>query len=195
MKKVNKKRLFISILVLIIIIVTIVFAIKFSGNGDETSGDFNMDGSQETVDSQNSQEGGEEKQPDQTTAVPDQSPSVSDAPTTSVPQQETENVTEFIDESGNKLEEDTLQTSKDSIIQAFKAIPSEKLGITADLSTAKIMFNQGITTIADKDCFVFNVYVLEDGKLKNIGTYAMSRDTEVLYKLNSETSDYDLIEK
>lgn len=190
MRKVNKKRLFLSIMILIIIIVAIVMAVKFSGNGDETAGDFNLGDSQENVDSQNSQEGGQEQ--NQSTTTPEQNVNNT---TTSVPQQETENVTEFVDESGNKLEEDTLQTSKDSIIQAFKAIPSEKLGITADLSTAKIMFNQGITTIAENECFVFNVYVLEDGKLKNIGTYAMSRSTEVLYKLNAETSDYDLIEK
>lgn len=190
MKKVNKKRLLLSILILIIIIVAIVFAIKFSGNGEETSGDFNMNGSQENVDSQNSQEGQVEQQPTQTPSV---SEPAENTPSTSVPQQETENVTEFVDESGNKLEEDTLQASKDSIVQAFKAIPSERLGITADLNTAKIMFNQGITTIAENECFVFNVYVLEENKLKNIGTYAMSRDTQVLYKLNSQTLEYDLI--
>lgn len=181
MKKVNKKRLFLSILILIIIIVAIVFAIKFSGNGEVTNGDFNMGGSQENVDAQNSQEGGQEP--------------VQPTTTTSVPQKETENVTEFVDESGNKLEENTLQTNKDSIVQAFKAIPSETLGITADLSAAKIMFNQGITTIAETECFVFNVYVQEGEKLKNIGTYAMSRDTQVLYKFNSQTLEYDLVEK
>lgn len=190
MKKINKKRLFLSILILIIIIVAIVFAIKFSGNEEVTNGDFNMGGSQENVDAQNSQEGGQE--PVQPTTTPEQEGTTT---TTSVPQIETENVTEFVDESGNKLEENTLQTNKDSIIQAFKAIPSETLGITADLSTAKIMFNQGITTIAETECFVFNVYVQEGEKLKNIGTYAMSRDTQVLYKFNSQTLEYDLVEK
>lgn len=183
--KLNKKRLFLSIMILIILIVAIVLIVKFAGNGEETNGNFNLGDSQENVDTPNSQEGGD-TQPDQTSAVPDG--------TNSVPQNETESVGDFVDESGNKLEEDTLQTSKDAITQAFKAISPDKLGLEVDLNSARIMFNQGITTIAENECFVFSVYVQDGETMKNIGTYAMSRDTKVLYKFNLDTLVYDLIE-
>lgn len=190
--KINKKRLFLSIMILIIIILVIVFGIKLIGNKDETSGDMNLDGSQETVDTPS-----QEDVPVQENAVPgvvdDLSGDTQESEVT-VPQQATDNVEEFVDEQGNKMDENVLQTNKDTIIQAFKAIPADKLGLTADLASAKIMFSQGITTIATNECFVFNVYVNENGSLKNAGVYAMSRDTTVLYKFNSASLEYELIE-
>ena len=120
---------------------------------------------------------------------------VNDEATNSDPihQNDTQSVYEFVDESGNKMDEASLQAAKDAVVQAFKAVPAEKLGITVDLSAARIVFNQGITTISGTECFVFNVYSQEGEALKNIGTYAMSRDTLTLYRFNSESLEYDLI--
>lgn len=165
MKKINLKRFIPFILILLVIVIAIVMVVNSNiGNNGESSGDFNLDGTKKNTDSN----------------------------TIAISQSETSSVNEYVDASGNKLDDGTLKKNKDNIIVAFKQIPAEKLGLNIDLNSAKIMFNQGTTTIKDKQFLVFNVYSQAG---KNVGTYAMSIDTEVVYKYNTNTLEYELIEK
>ena len=62
------------------------------------------------------------------------------------------------------------------------------------MSNVKIVFNQGTTIIADNTCLVFAVYEQKDNSLNFISKYAMSIDTEVLYKYDSESLVFNMIE-
>ena len=176
----NKKRFFLAVIILLVLVAVIIFiGVKFTKKTNETNGDFSLDGSQENIDSKNSQENNDNN---------------AENDGTSIPQQETEGIKDYVDEKGNQMSDEDVQNVKNNIVAKFKSVPSELLGISADLNTARIMFNQGVTIIAQKECYVFNVYVQEGDSLNNIGMYAMSTDTTTLYKFNYEKITYDLIE-
>ena len=182
----NKKRFFLAVIILLVLVAVIIFiGVKFTKKTNETNGDFSLDGSQENIDSKNSQENNENVENNDNNAENDG---------TSIPQQETEGIKDYVDEKGNQMSDEDVQNVKNNIVAKFKSVPSELLGISADLNTARIMFNQGVTIIAQKECYVFNVYVQEGDSLNNIGMYAMSTDTTTLYKFNYEKITYGLSE-
>lgn len=113
----------------------------------------------------------------------------------SIPQKDIEYIEQYVDDKGNELSGEDLSKIKDNIVQAFKKVSSDKLGINVDLNNVRIIFNQGTTIINKNRCLVFCVYVAENDTLRNVGMYAMTKDTKVLYKFNSDTLTYDLIEK
>src|SRR5699024_1247133 len=96
---------------------------------------------------------------------------------------------------GNELDGEDLSKIKDNIVQAFKKVSLDKLGLDVNLDEARVIFNKGTTIIDQNNCFVFCIYVMKDNLLRNVGMYAMTKDTKTLYKFNSDTLTYDLIEK
>lgn len=175
--KIDKKRLLIITAIVIVIIALIVLVIRVINNDEDKA---TVDGTSSTIDGQN---------------VTDDSSKVEyDGNPYNVPQDYTQTVNEFVGESGEALDENTLNEVKDNITNKFKQIPGEKLGINVDMSTIKIIFNQGTTTIADNACLVFVVYEEKDDKLNFISKYAMSIDANVLYKYDSQNLVFNMIE-
>ena len=175
--KIDKKRLLIITAIVIVIIALIVLVIRVINNDEDK---ITVDGTSSTIVGQN---------------VTDDSSKVEyDGNPYNVPQDYTQTVNEFVGESGEALDENTLNEVKDNITNKFKQIPGEKLGINVDMSTIKIIFNQGTTTIADNACLVFVVYEERDDKLNFISKYAMSIDTNVLYKYDSQNLVFNMIE-
>ncbi len=113
----------------------------------------------------------------------------------SIPQKDTDHIEQYVDDKGNEISGEELSKVKDNIVQAFKKVSTDKLGLDVDLNNVRIIFNQGTTIIDQNSCLVFCVYVAENDELKNSGMFAMTKDTKVLYKFNSDTLTYDLIEK
>lgn len=174
--KVNKKRLIIFVVVIVIIIIAIVLLIK-NLNKDK---DITLDGTEQiTIDSQ--------------VAINEQDIEYDGNPY-NVPQEYTQTVNEFIGDTGEALDENTLITVKEDIENKFRSISPDKLGINSEMANVKITFNPVTTTIAGKNCLVFAVYEEKDNQSIFISKYAMSVDTSVLYKFNSDTLVYNMIE-
>ena len=175
--KLDKKRLLISIAIIVIIIAVVVLIVKIATNNEDK---ITIDGNASTIDGQN---------------ITDESSEVEyDGNPYNVPQDYTQTLNEFVGETGEALDENTLNEVKDNIMNKFKGISTDKLGISADMSSVKIVFNQGTTIIADNTCLVFAVYEQKDNSLNFISKYAMSIDTEVLYKYDSESLVFNMIE-
>ena len=62
------------------------------------------------------------------------------------------------------------------------------------MSNISIIFNQVTTTIAGKNCLVFAVYEEKGNESNFISKFAMSIDMSVLYKFDSNTLIYNMIE-
>ena len=100
-----------------------------------------------------------------------------------VPQVNTSSTNEYIDDSGSAMAQETVGSIQEQIIAKFKTIP-------VDLNSARIMFGEGVMKIANKECLGFTVYVLNGNYLQSAGMYAMSIDTEVLYRYDTDTMTY-----
>jgi hypothetical protein len=175
--KLDKKRLLIFVAVVIVVIAVVVLIVKIVNNNEEK---ITIDGNASSIDGQN---------------ITDESSQVEyDGNPYNVPQDYTQTLNEFVGETGEALDENTLNEVKDNIINKFKGISTDKLGISVDMSNVKIVFNQGTTIIADSTCLVFAVYEQKDNNLNFISKYAMSIDTEVLYKYDSESLVFNMIE-
>lgn len=163
MKRFNIKRILpiVLIIVIIIAIISIIFSSKEDNN--ENNADFSIGKTKENI----------------------------DTGLVTISQNDTATVNEYVDNNGNKLDDNTLKQTKDNIMTSFKRISSDKLGQDIDISRCKIIFNKGTTTIKENSFLVFNVYSQEG---KNIGTYAMSIDTNTIYRYNTQTLEYELIE-
>ncbi len=175
--KLDKKRLLISIAIIVIIIAVVVLIVKIATNNEDK---ITIDGNASTIDGQN---------------ITDESSEVEyDGNPYNVPQDYTQTLNEFVGETGETLDEATLNEVKTNITNKFKGISADKLGIDIDMSTIKIVFNQGTTIIADNTCLVFAVYEQKDDTLNFISKYAMSIDTNVLYKYDSQALVFNMIE-
>lgn len=182
--KVNMKRLIVFIAIVVVIIVAIVILVKNLNkkidNIDLKNKGITLDGTDQTI------EGGN---------ITNSQEIEYDGNPYNVPQDYTKTVNEFVGESGEELDSGTLSTVKQNIIEKFKQDYSEKYGISIDMSNVRIIFNQGTTTIADNTCLVFAVYEEKDENLTFISKFAMSLNIEVLYRYNSKTFMYSMIEK
>ncbi len=119
---------------------------------------------------------------------------------TRVPQDKTTVSDEYVDDNGNVLSEEQIEQIKSSLLEEFKTYGVDKLGLeNVDLASdmTRLMYNVGVTTILEKKYLVFNVYALAEGDsyLRNRGMYAMSLDLSRLYKFDTESLVYLLIEK
>ncbi len=76
----------------------------------------------------------------------------------------------------------------------FKSIPADKLKLNISMDNARLIFNQGTTTIANNKCLVFVAYEEKDNALNFISKYAMSIDTSILYKYDSEALVFNMLE-
>lgn len=176
--KLDKKRLLIFVAVVIVVIAVVVLIVKVVNNNEEK---ITIDGNASSIDDGQN--------------VTDESSQVEyDGNPYNVPQDYTQTLNEFVGETGEALDENTLNEVKDNIMNKFKGISTDKLGISADMSSVKIVFNQGTTIIADNTCLVFAVYEQKNNSLNFISKYAMSIDTEVLYKYDSESLVFNMIE-
>lgn len=173
--KVNKKRLGIFIAILIIIILLIVVICKAIGNKSEIT----LNGKDKTIDGNNMSNSQEIEY---------------DGNPYNVPQDYTETVNEYVGESGEAIDENTLSGIKQSIMDKFKGIPADKLKLDINMDNSRIIFNQGTTIIANNKCLVFVVYEEKDGALNFISKYAMSIDTSVLYKYDSDALIFNMLE-
>lgn len=174
--KINKARLITSILVVIIVIVAIVLIAKKANKQPEK---ITLDGSTQVI---------ENKQITNTQEIE------YDGNPYNVPQSYTTTVNEFVGEDGSAIDANELSTIKVKIEEKFKSISAEKLGINADMSNITIVFNQATTTIAEKNCLVFAVYEIKGDESNYISKFAMSEDATVLYKFDSESLIYNMIE-
>jgi hypothetical protein len=174
--KVNKKRLLFSIIVLIIIIVAIILIVKNIGKKDSN---ITLDGTSQKIDGvsvSNSQEIEYDGNP------------------YSVPQEYTVAVDEYVYTDGEAIDDSSLNEIKQSMIEKFKQSSTDNLQLDADMQNIRIIFNQGTTTIADSTCLVFVVYEEKDDSLNFKSKYAMSLDTKVIYKYDSESLVYNMLE-
>lgn len=171
--KVNKKRLSIFIAIVVIVIVAIIVVILSKKNK------LILDSSKTKVDG---------------TSVSNAQDIEYDGNPYNVPQAYVETIDKYVDEQGEDLDSTTLNTVKNNIIDKFKSYSNEKLGFEASMDSLKIVFNQGTTTIAENTCIVFAVYEIADGSLKYISKYAMSIDTSVIYKFDSEEFVFRMIQ-
>lgn len=189
MKKISKKKIILIVIavILLIVIAFVIFKLinknelnlNVDANGNVVNGDImNSDGSNAQLQQEDSNNNSE------ATYNPN-----------SIPQKDTEHIEQYIDDKGNEVSGEDLSKIKDNIIQAFKKIPMDKLGLDVNLDEVRIIFNQGTTVIDQNNFFVFCIYTTHDNRLKNIGMFAMTKDTKTLYKFNSENLTYDLIEK
>lgn len=182
--RVNKKRLILFVAIVIIVIVAIILLVKNINkkidNIDIKNNGITLDGTDPKIEGGNMTNSQEIEY---------------DGNPYNVPQDYTKTVNEFVGESGEALDSVTLSTVKESIIDNFKKNYSEKYGINVNMENVKIIFNQGTTTIADNTCLVFAVYEEQGDNLAFISKFAMSINTEILYKYNSETFMYSMIEK
>lgn len=175
--KINKKRLIIFIVIAVLIIGIVVAATVKLLNKDNK--DITLDGTDQTIEGNNMTNNQEIEY---------------DGNPYNVPQDYTETVNEFVNESGEVLDENTLSEVKQNITDKFKQLPTDKLGINTDMSNIRIVFNQGTTKVADSTCLVFVVYEEKDNSLNFISKYAMSIDTNIVYKYDSTALIYNMIE-
>lgn len=186
MKIKNKKKMILIIVAVIILVVVMIFAFKML-NKNEVN--MSVDANGNAIDGSLRADGSEIKlKDDGTTSDYTYNPN-------SIPQKDTDYNEQYLDNKGNELSGEDLSKIKDNIIQEFKEVPIDKLGLDVDLNNIRIIFNQGTTLIDKNNCLVFCIYVAENNTLRNVGMYAMSEDTKVLYKFNSDALTYDLIEK
>lgn len=184
MKNNNKKTIMIVIIAIIILVVLIFVGLKIFKNKevDETQNDLDQD-----IVAQDIDEDGSEEEVNTGTSNSTQDGTVVDSVDTVV-------VNKFVDENGNDMTEDAIQEAKNKIIEAVKQVPVETLGLDISLDNARFIFTESITTINHNECFVFSIYVQEGENLVNKGMYAISRDTKILYKFNTKTVSYELIQ-
>ena len=189
MKKISKKKI-ILIVIAVILVIVIAFVIFKLVNKSELNLNVDANGNVVNDNIENS---------DGTDAQLQQGEQNSNLKNTynpnSIPQKDTEYIEQYIDDKGNEVGGEDLSKIKDNIVQAFKKVPMDKLGLDVNLDEVRVIFNQGTTVIDKNNCFVFCIYIAQDNTLKNVGMYAMTKDTKTLYKFNSESMTYDLIEK
>lgn len=94
---------------------------------------------------------------------------------------------------GEEIVNEDLETAKANIEAAIYAMTKEELGLEVEMEETKIFFNEGSTNIYGKNCIVFSLYAQSGDYLKNKGTFAMSSDTNILYKYDSGVMAYKLI--
>lgn len=172
--KVNRKRLCAFIVIFVAIIAVIIISIVLSKRKNLT-----LDGSKTKVDG---------------ASITNNQEIEYDGNPYNVPQAYVETVNQYVDEKGNALEGADLSNVKNNIIDKFKSYSNEKLGFEASMDNIKIVFNQGTTTIAENTCIVFAVYEIVDDSLDYISKYAMSIDTNVIYKFDSEAFVFRMIQ-
>lgn len=173
--KVNKKRLGIFIAILVILIILIVVICKAISNKSEIT----LNGTDQTIGGNNISNSQEIEY---------------DGNPYNVPQDYTETVTDFVNESGEAIDENTLAGIKQNIMDKFKSISVDKLKLNINMDNARLIFNQGTTIIANNKCLVFVVYEEKDNALNFISKYAMSLDTSVLYKYDSDALVFNMLE-
>lgn len=184
----NKKKIII-IIALIILIIAIVAIIVFKLlDKNELNTSIDTNGNVISNEELNSNGSSAQLQSNDNTSENTYNPN-------SIPQKDTDYVEQYVDEKGNELDGEDLSEIKDNIVQAFKKVSLDKLGLDVNLDEARVIFNKGTTIIDQNNCFVFCIYVMKDNLLRNVGMYAMTKDTKTLYKFNSDTLTYDLIEK
>lgn len=182
MKVTNKKKLIISLIIVIIVIVIIIVMIKFrKSNKIENNVENNIDIGENTNGSSSSN----------VESVPASEPSTG---AQTVPQNETVYYNEYMDENKNDLSDSDAKAIRQKIIDNFKSRDMNELGINTDASNIKIVFSSGTTFIDNRGCFVFYVYVQSGNSLVNRGMFAMTQDCSVLYKFNSQTITYDVVD-
>lgn len=168
MKHNNLKKILVAIILLVIVVAVIVLVIKFTGNKNSNNIDNNNDNNNYIENDENIEV---------------------------ISKEDTTSVSDYVDEQGNALSDDEVSKLKNAISEAVKQFPTEKLGINEDINNARFIFNRGTTTISGEQYLTFSIYVLEGEKYRSRGMFAMSKNTEKLYKYNSEKSRYERIEK
>lgn len=181
MKKINFKRFIPAICVLVVIIAIIVIIVCSSKNNNQEENPGNSG-----LNSGNVQDGSASNaESNENSVAPAEDNGLN------VPQVNTSSTNEYVDDSGSKIEEGTVESIQENIKAKFKTIPQSDLKLdNVDLESARFIFGEGIMNIAKKDCFGFSVYVLKGEYLVNAGMYAMSTDTEVLYRYDTDTLTY-----
>lgn len=180
MKNKNFKRFLPAIGILAAIVVVITVIATSSKNSEENKSDSGMNTG--NIENGTSSSAGDNNN---TSAEP-----VTGNPL-DVPQVNTSSTNEYIDDSGSAMAQETVGSIQEQIIAKFKTIPQERLNLkNVDLDSARIMFGEGVMKIANKECLGFTVYVLNGNYLQSAGMYAMSIDTEVLYRYDTDTMTY-----
>ena len=165
------------LIAIIIIIIVIVFS---SNNKEENPSDSSMN-------TGNIENGSMSNEDDNNT--------ISDEPVTGnpldVPQINTSSTNEYIDDSGATIADETVESIQSQIEAKFKTISLDKLNLKGvDLDSARIIFGEGVMKIANKECLGFSIYIPNGNYMKNAGMYAMSLDTEVLYRYDTDIMTY-----
>ena len=176
--KVNRLRLVIVILLVILVIAGIVFLVKCLRKDNKQ--EITLDGTNNVI--------------DEGKVISNSQDIEYDGNPYNVPQDYTQTTNEYINETGDIIDQSTLTNLKQDIENKFRSIPNEKLGINVDMSNISIIFNQVTTTIAGKNCLVFAVYEEKGNESNFISKFAMSIDMSVLYKFDSNTLIYNMIE-
>lgn len=184
MKNINLKR-FIPIVCVVLIIIVIIIAVILGArnkNNEESNADSSLNSG--TVEQNTSSNATDENNDDTSSSTTEET-------SLDVPQLDTSSTNEYVEEDGSKIEEATVESIQESMKAKFKTVSKEDLCLEdVDLDSARFIFGEGVINIAKKDCFGFSVYVLNGQYLENAGTFAMSLDTEVLYRYDTETMTY-----
>ena len=85
--------------------------------------------------------------------------------------------------------------SQEQAIQMITAMPLDKLNIPEGTTGLKYAIDNKYTKIKDYDCYTVNIFVEENGKRKNLGTYYVVNDGSLIYTFSSSENDYITIEK
>lgn len=181
MKKINFKRFLPAIGILVAIIIIIIVIVTSSKKSEENKSDSGMNtGNIETGTVSNTEENQGQSEEENATEE-----------SLDVPQANTTSTNEYVDNTGATIEEGTVESIQAQIEEKFKSIPLDRLQLNGvDLENAKLIFGEGVMRIGDKDCFGFTVYVANGKYMKSAGMYAMSKDTEVLYRYDTDTLTY-----
>ena len=110
-----------------------------------------------------------------------------------VPETYTEKDDGFYNQDKKELTDEEITKIKSDIVDRLNSYTADELGLDIDMSKLRTIFNTGTTKIGDSQCFVFNVYEEEDGKLNYITKMAMSIDLKTIYKYDSELFVYRMI--
>ena len=182
MKNINIKR-FLPALGILVAIIVIILVIVYSSNKQENTNlpeDDNVNSVNENIENNESTSNEDVSDSEQ-----------SEENSLDVPQVDTSSTNEYVDDSGEQIEGGTIEDTQAKIEEKFKSIPLDRLNLQGVyLNSAKIIFGEGVMKIANKDCFGFSVYVLDGSYMKSAGTFAMSMDTEVLYRYDTSSMTY-----
>ncbi len=174
--KINKKRLVTILVVVIVVIIAIIMIVK---NVNKDKNEITLDGTTTNIENK---------------TITNEQQIEYDGNPYNVPQDYTQTVSGYVDDSNNEMSGDEISQIKRNIEEKFKSVSTDKLGISANMDSIVINFNPVTTTIAEKKCLVFAVYTEENNELNFVSKYAMSVDASTLYKFDSEKLIYNMIE-